>query len=154
MADANFDLKVNMLKCEATDTKGQTKRFSWVTDLPPHRKARDHRERNLYLWNRLRELVRTFAFLDWETLYRAIAGELGKEDYVGLIRAGPRPSDRTGHARPTPISPIAKCSEPGQPPGQPSCAPETERPCRPLRTAVGRADDQTTGNCCLNLDAN
>ena len=30
----NFDLKVNMLKCEETDKKGETKRFSWVTDLP------------------------------------------------------------------------------------------------------------------------
>ena len=28
-------------------------------------------------------------FPDWRTLYRAIAGELGREDYVGLIRDGP-----------------------------------------------------------------
>jgi len=156
--DANFGLKINMLKYEETDTKGRTKRFSWVTDLPlgretvmpvmragrrrwaienetfqtlkardgyrfehnfghgenhladvfatlamlaflidqvqqhccpPFRKARKHQGRNLYLWDRLRELVKTFAFPDWETLYRAIAGDLGKEDYVGLIRAGP-----------------------------------------------------------------
>lgn len=32
--DANFDLKVNMLKYEETDKKGKTKKFSWVTDLP------------------------------------------------------------------------------------------------------------------------
>ncbi len=156
--DANFDLKVNMLRYREMDTKGETKTFSWVTDLPLDRdtvrsvmrcgrrrwaienetfqtmKARDlysfehnfghghnhladvfmtlatlafltarvqqhccplfgrarrHRKRNLYLWNRLRELVRTFAFPDWRTLYRAIAGELGREDYVGLIRDGP-----------------------------------------------------------------
>ena len=31
--NANFDLKVNMLKYEETDKKGKTKRFSWVTDL-------------------------------------------------------------------------------------------------------------------------
>ena len=53
------------------------------------RKAREHQGRNLYPWNRLRELVRTFAFPDWTVLYRAIAGELGKEDYIALIRAGP-----------------------------------------------------------------
>lgn len=156
--DANFGLRVNMLKCEETDTKGQTKTFSWVTDLPLDRdtvmsvmrcgrrrwaienetfqtlKARDayrfehnfghgknhlsdvfatlamlaflidqvqrhccplfgrahkHQKRILYLWNRMRELVGTFVFPDWKTLYRALAGELGKEDYVGLIRAGP-----------------------------------------------------------------
>ncbi len=52
-------------------------------------RARRRQGRNLYLWNRLRELVRTFAFPDWRTLYRAIAGQLGREDYVGLIRAGP-----------------------------------------------------------------
>ena len=156
--DANFDLKINMLHDEETDTNGNRKRFSWVTDLPLDRdtvmpvmraarrrwaienetfqtlkardayrfehnfghgnnrladvfatlamlaflidqvqqhccqlfrKAREHQGRNLYLWNRLRELVRTFAFPDWKVLYRAIAGELGKEDYVALIRAGP-----------------------------------------------------------------
>ena len=37
--DANFDLKVNMLKYEETDTKGKTQRFSWVTDLPPVRET-------------------------------------------------------------------------------------------------------------------
>ena len=37
-------------------------------------KAREHRKRILYLWNRLRELVRTFAFPDWKILYRALAG--------------------------------------------------------------------------------
>ena len=31
--NANFDLKVNMLKYEETNKKGKTKRFSWVTDL-------------------------------------------------------------------------------------------------------------------------
>ena len=56
---------------------------------PLFRKAREHQELILKLWNRMRELVRTFAFPDWETLYRAIAGDLGKEDCVGLIRAGP-----------------------------------------------------------------
>ena len=35
--DANFDLKVNMLKYEETDKKGKTKWFSWVTDLPLNR---------------------------------------------------------------------------------------------------------------------
>ena len=37
--DANFDLKVNMLKYEETDTKGKTQRFSWVTDLPLDRET-------------------------------------------------------------------------------------------------------------------
>ena len=35
--DANFGLKVNMMKYEETDKNGQTKRFSWVTDLPLNR---------------------------------------------------------------------------------------------------------------------
>ncbi len=51
--------------------------------------ARRRQGRNLYLWNRLRELVRTFAFPDWRTPCRAIAGQLGREDHLGLIRAGP-----------------------------------------------------------------
>ena len=37
--DANFDLKVNMLKCQQTNKKGEIKRFSWVTDLPLDRDA-------------------------------------------------------------------------------------------------------------------
>ena len=155
--DANFDLKVNMLRYEEIDAKGGMQRFPWVTDLPartghgdvrhavrppqvghrerdvpdteardPYRfehsfghgqshladvfatlamlaflidqvqqhccplfgRARRHQGRNLYLWNRLREPVRTFAFPDWRTPCRAIAGQLGREDYVGLIRAG------------------------------------------------------------------
>ncbi len=104
--DANFDLKVNMLRYEETDSKGKEKRFPWVTDLPTlampaflidqmqqHRcplfgRARRRQGRNLYLCSRLREPGRTFAFPDWRTPCRAIAGQLGGEDYVGLIRAG------------------------------------------------------------------
>ena len=37
--DANFDLKVNMLTCEEADTKGKSKRFSWVADLPLDRET-------------------------------------------------------------------------------------------------------------------
>ena len=36
---ANSDLKVNMLKYEETDKKGNTTKFSWVTDLPLDRKT-------------------------------------------------------------------------------------------------------------------
>ncbi len=64
-------------------------------------RARRHQGRNLYLWNRLREPGRTFAFPDWRTPCRAIAGQPGREDYVGLIRAGrwpPRP--RPNHPDP------------------------------------------------------
>ena len=32
--NANFDLKIYMLKYEETDKKGETTRFSWVADLP------------------------------------------------------------------------------------------------------------------------
>ncbi len=32
--DANFELKINMQHDEETDTNGNRKRFSWVTDLP------------------------------------------------------------------------------------------------------------------------
>ena len=32
--DANFHLKVNMLKYKETNKKGEIKRFSWVTNLP------------------------------------------------------------------------------------------------------------------------
>ena len=56
---------------------------------PLFRKPRDRQMRILCLWSRMRELVGTFIFPDWKTLYRSLAGELGKEDYVGLIRAGP-----------------------------------------------------------------
>ena len=55
----------------------------------PFGRALKHRERSLYLWDDPGDLVRRFAFPDWETLYRALAGELEKEDHVGLIRAGP-----------------------------------------------------------------
>jgi len=37
----------------------------------------------------MRELPPTFTFPDWGTFYRPLAGTLDKEDYVGLIRAGP-----------------------------------------------------------------
>ena len=37
--NANSDLKVNMLKYEETDKKGNTKKFSLVTDLPLNRKT-------------------------------------------------------------------------------------------------------------------
>ena len=36
---ANSDLKVNMLKYEETDKKGETTKFSWVTDLPLNRNS-------------------------------------------------------------------------------------------------------------------
>jgi len=48
-------------------------------------RALKHQERSLYLWDDLRDLVRRFAFPDWETLYRALAGEVG---FV-LVRDGP-----------------------------------------------------------------
>ena len=32
--DANFHLKVNMLKYKGTNKKGEIKRFSWITNLP------------------------------------------------------------------------------------------------------------------------
>ncbi len=56
---------------------------------PMFRKARERQGRILHLWNRMREPVGTFAFPDWRTLFQALAGDPGKEDYVGLIRAGP-----------------------------------------------------------------
>ena len=37
--NANSDLKVNMLKYKETDKKGNTKKFSWVTNLPLNRKT-------------------------------------------------------------------------------------------------------------------
>lgn len=37
--DANFDLKINMLKYEEIGKKGKKKTFSWVTDLPLDRKS-------------------------------------------------------------------------------------------------------------------
>ena len=64
-------------------------------------RARRRQGRNLYLWNRLREPGRTFAFPDWRTPCRAIAGQPGREECVGLIRAGrwpPRP--RPNHPDP------------------------------------------------------
>lgn len=56
---------------------------------PLFRKARDRRKRVPGLWNPMRELVGTFAFPDWRTLFQALTGDLGKEDCVGLIRTGP-----------------------------------------------------------------
>ena len=37
--NANSDLKVNMLKYKETDKKGETTKFSWVTDLPLNRNS-------------------------------------------------------------------------------------------------------------------
>ena len=109
------------------------------------RKAREHQGRNLYLWNRLRELVRTFAFPDWKVLYRAIAGELGKEDCVALIRAGPSPlrprstgpdpaPQRTSELRAA-ARPVAVRARNGR--SMPRC-----------RTGRRRAGDELTGNGC------
>ena len=55
-----------------------------IDQVQPHccqvfRKAREHQGRNLYLWNRLRELFRTFAFPDWKVLYRVIAGSWARK---------------------------------------------------------------------------
>jgi len=58
---------------------------------PPCGRARRRRKRGPCLWNRLRGPVRTFAFPDWRTPCRAIAGGPGREDHVGLIRDGPWP---------------------------------------------------------------
>ncbi len=64
-------------------------------------RARRRQGRSPCLWNRLREPGRTFAFPDWRTPCRAIAGQPGREDHLGLIRAGrwpPRP--RPNHPDP------------------------------------------------------
>jgi len=109
---------------------------------PLFRRAREHRKRILYLWNRMRELVRTFAFPDWETLYRAIAGELGKEDHVCPSAPG---RSRPGHARTPPIPPFAETSPPGQPPGRQPCATGTARPCSPPETVVAAPTFRLSG---------
>ncbi len=64
-------------------------------------RARRRQGRSPCLWNRLREPGRTFAFPDWRTPCRAIAGQPGREDHPGLVRAGrwpPRP--RPNHPDP------------------------------------------------------
>ncbi|MCY4209257.1 MAG: hypothetical protein OXD29_15095, partial [Roseovarius sp.] len=63
------------------------------------------------------DLVRGVAFPDRETLYRALAGELEKEDHVGLIRAGPWRQRRFRASSPVPTLNPAKTvqNRPGQP---------------------------------------
>ena len=96
---------------------------------PLFRKAQKHQERSLYLWNRMRSLIQTFVFPDWETLYLAIAGELGKEDCAGLVRAGPQTGPAPLERQPL-IPPFAETPLSGQTPGAQPCAPETSRPQR------------------------
>ena len=52
-------------------------------------------------------MVGTFSFPDWETLYGGLAGELGKEHYIGLIRAD-RSRDTLEATSPTLTSTPAK----------------------------------------------
>ena len=113
-------------------------------------RARRRQGRNLYLWNRLRELVRTFAFPDWRTPCRAIAGQLGREDYVGLIRAGRWPPD---HARTTPIPPFADTpfSDTGQPPGHWPCASGTSGRRDTAEPAVSGPTDRLAGTAARHL---
>ncbi len=64
-------------------------------------RARRRQGRSPCLCSRLREPGRTFAFPDWRTPCRAIAGQPGREDHPGLVRAGrwpPRP--RPNHPDP------------------------------------------------------
>ena len=85
-------------------------------------RALKHQERSLYLWNDPGDLVRGVAFPDWETLYRALAGELEKEGHVGLIRAGPWRQRRLRASSPVPTLNPAKTVQ--------------NRPGRPLRTVA------------------
>ncbi len=67
----------------------------------PTARARRRQGRSPYLCGRLREPVRTFAFPDWRTPCRAIAGQPGREGRPGLVRTGrwpPRP--RPNHPDP------------------------------------------------------
>ncbi len=86
-------------------------------------------------WNRLKELDRIFAFPDRETFCRAIAGETGKEDYVGLNRCGPKPF------RPRSNSPAAtshgnESAGPFVRPDRKSCQPRTNGLIRAPRAFV------------------
>ncbi len=64
-------------------------------------RAQRRQGRSPYLCGRLREPGRTFAFPDWRTPCRAIAGQLGREDHPGLVRAGPwPPRPRPNHPDP------------------------------------------------------
>ncbi len=113
--DASFEVRVNMLNDEETDTKGtkgKRKSFSWITDLPPERdtvmsvmraarrrwaienetfqtlKAREHRERILSLWDRMRSLLQNLRITDWQTFYLALSGEMKKPELAALLPDG------------------------------------------------------------------
>ena len=76
-------------------------------------RALKHRERSLYLRDDPGDLVRGFAFPDRETLYRALAGEVG---FV-LVRAGPWRQRRFRASSPASTLNPAKTvqNRPGQP---------------------------------------
>ncbi len=94
--DASFEVRVNM----------------WITDLPPERdtvmsvmraarrrwaienetfqtlKAREHRERILSLWDRMRSLLQNLRITDWQTFYLALSGEMKKPELAALLPDG------------------------------------------------------------------
>ena len=76
-------------------------------------RALKHRERSLHLRDDLRDLVRGVAFSDRETLYRALAGEVG---FVS-VRDGPWRQRRLRASSPVPTLNPAKTvqNRPGQP---------------------------------------
>jgi len=159
--DANFEVRVNMLNDEETDTKGtqgKRKSFSWITDLPPELdmvmsvmraarrrwtienetfqtpkardgynfehnfghgnnhpadvfatlamraflidqvqrhccplfgKAREHQERILSLWDRMRSLLQNLRITDWQTFHLAMSAEMKKPELAALLPDGP-----------------------------------------------------------------
>ena len=110
------------------------------------RKAHELQGRIHFFWNRPRELVRTFAFLNSESLFRSIIGEPGKQDCVGLVRAARyrRPSN----ARPLTITSRTATTDKGRSHGTVGSGAAhsgwTALGIRHGRRAVG---DRVNGNC-------
>ena len=92
---------------------------------------------------------RRFAFPGWETLYRDLAGELGREDHIGLIPATDRGRGGAPRASTAPIqrqpSPNLEKSHRGRSPGHCPCAPETLKPRKAAKKFIG-------GNYCISTD--
>ena len=96
-------------------------------------RALKHRERSLYLRDDPGDLVRGVAFPDRETLYRALAGEVG---FVP-VRDGPWRQRRFRASSPVPTLNPAKTVQ-----NRP-CAPETRKtPCR-----LKKGSNAASGNC-------
>ncbi len=51
-------------------------------------KAREHQERILSLWDRMRSLLQNLRITDWQTFYLALSAEMKKPEPAALLPDG------------------------------------------------------------------